>query len=96
MTKEEFETLQNNDDVLVIDIREPEELEAVPTVEGATNIPMGKVFTEAFKGNIPKDKKIVSVCMTGGRCRVLSKHLNERGFDADFLEGGLKELRAEV
>jgi len=89
MTKEELKEVMSNDDIYVIDIRESDELEAETGLEGSVHIPMGKVFTEAFKGNIPKDKKVISICKTGGRCRVLTGHLKEKGFDADFLEGGL-------
>ena len=89
MTKEELQAMLEDENLFLMDIREADELEAEEGIGGAKHIPMGKVFTEAFKGNIPKDKKVVSICKTGGRCRVLTNHLKERGFDADFLEGGL-------
>ncbi len=94
MTKQELTQNLGNEGVYLIDIREAEELEQEPMIDGAVHIPMGKVFTEAFKGNIPKDKKVISVCKTGGRCRVLTNHLKEKGFDADFLEGGLNAWAA--
>lgn len=89
MTKDELQQQLTSDEVVVLDIREAEEVAVEPGVPGSVHMPMGKVFVEAYKGTIPKDKKIVSVCKTGGRCRVLTNHLNERGFNADFLEGGL-------
>lgn len=93
MTIEEFKQKQGSDDVIILDIREPEELALEPSEPGATHMPMGKVFTEAYKGNIPKDKQVVTICKTGGRCRVVTDHLNQRGFTADHLEGGLDALR---
>lgn len=95
MTKDEFLAKQGSDDVVILDIREADELEVEPTVEGAVHMPMGKVFTEAYKGNIPKDKQVVTVCKTGGRCRVVTDHLTARGFTADHLEGGLTALRED-
>jgi rhodanese-related sulfurtransferase len=95
MTVDEFKQKQGSDDVLILDIREPEELAAESSEPGATHMPMGKVFTEAYKGTIPKDKLIVTICKTGGRCRVVTDHLNARGFTADHLAGGLDALRGE-
>jgi len=95
MTKEELKKIKGSDDVMVLDIREAEELEAEPPVGGAVHMPMGKVFTEAAKGNIPKDKKVISICKTGGRCQVLTDALKERGFNADYVEGGLEALKEE-
>ncbi len=64
------------------------------TIEGAVHIPMGKVFTEVAKGNLPKDKQIIVFCRTGGRASIVVSELQERDYDIDGLEGGLMELRA--
>ena len=77
--------------ILLLDIREADELEGMPGVEGATHMPMGKVFKEAVKGNLPKDKHIVVFCRTGGRASVVERELRERGYQIDGLEGGLDE-----
>jgi rhodanese-related sulfurtransferase len=91
MTKEEFEAL-NHDDVLLIDIREADELEAAPSPVPATHMPMGKVFTEVKKGNLAKDKPVISLCQSGGRCKIVTDKLNEMGYQADYLEGGIGVL----
>ena len=54
---------------------------------------MGKVFTEAIKGNLPKDVQIIVFCRTGGRAGVVERELCERGYLIDGLEGGLEALR---
>lgn len=92
MTKDEMETI-TADDALVIDIREAEELEALPTLPEAVHIPLSEVLAKIENGSLPKDKKIVSVCRSGGRCSLLTETLRERGYDADYLEGGLIGLQ---
>jgi rhodanese-related sulfurtransferase len=96
MKKETFaEIIKNKDKVLLLDIREPEELLGDETIADAVNMPMGKVFTEAVKGNLPKDKQIVVFCRTGGRAAIVERELRERGYQVDGLEGGLADLRTK-
>lgn len=96
MKKEEFEQiLQNEPNVLILDIREAEELWEDSTIPGTQHMPMGKVFTEAVKGNLPKDKRIVVFCRTGVRAGIVAYELSGRGYDIDGLEGGLEALRAK-
>jgi len=88
--------LAKNEEVMILDVREKEEFdqtgEALP---GAQNMPMGKVFVEAFKGNLPKDKKIITVCKSGVRCEIVAKELAKKGYDIDFLEGGADAFNKE-
>lgn len=77
-------------DVLVLDVREPHEYEVGEKIEGARNMPMGQVFVEAQKGTLPKDKKIVTVCKTGGRCEIVARELKQKGYDIEHLEGGIE------
>lgn len=96
MKKEEFEELlHNGPNVLFLDIREAEELWEDSSIPGTQHMPMGKVFTEAVKGNLPKDKQIVVFCRTGVRAGIVAHELSGRGYDIDGLEGGLEALRAK-
>lgn len=96
MQKETLTQLQaENADILLLDIREAEELDSVPTAEGATHMPMGKVFTEASKDNLPKDKHIIVFCRTGGRASVVERELRERGYHIDSIEGGIEALKSD-
>jgi len=88
MTKKEFEQA-NKDEIVVIDIREPEELIMLPSIPGAVNIPMGQILQAVENGELPKDKMIVTVCRSGGRCFVVNDELAARGYNVDYLEGGL-------
>lgn len=75
---------------LLIDVREAEEFVPEEAIPGSQNMPMGKVFTEAKKGTLPKDKKIITICKTGGRCEIVARELKQKGFDIESLEGGLE------
>lgn len=90
MTPNELKTkLENHEDMLLIDIREPHEIEASGMIPGAKNIPMGELIVEAAQGIIPKDKKIVTICRSGARCRMVMNELGPKGYDVDLLEGGM-------
>jgi len=94
MKKEIFtELIKDTSNILLLDIREADELAEDATIEGAVNMPMGKVFTEVIKGNLEKDKQIVVFCRTGGRAAIVERELRERGYEIDGLEGGLLKLR---
>jgi rhodanese-related sulfurtransferase len=82
--------LDHGGDILLLDVREADEYAAGDTLQGAQNMPMGKVFAEAKKGNLPKDKKIVTVCKTGGRCEIVARELQKQGYDIEHLEGGIE------
>ena len=93
MIKEEFKALEKDrEDLLLLDIREDEELSADTKVEGSTHMPMGKVFTETAKDNLPKDKKIIVFCRSGSRAEIVARELRAKGYDVEGLEGGLSEL----
>lgn len=79
--------------VKIIDVREADEFAAAEKIDGAENIPMGRVFIEASKGNLPKDSKIVTVCKSGMRCEIVARELRERGYDIEALEGGVEVFK---
>ena len=87
--------IAKGDDIAVLDVREADEFEGSETIPGAQNMPMGKVFVEAKKGTLPKDKKIVAVCKVGGRCDIVARELSQKGFDIEALEGGLEAWHAK-
>jgi rhodanese-related sulfurtransferase len=86
------ELLQKGAGILLLDIREKEEVdEGGRMIEGSENMPMGKVFFQAAKGLLPKDKKIVTICKSGTRCEIVARELRQKGYDIEHLEGGLDE-----
>ena len=84
--------MESNSDILLLDIREAEELTDLPTIPGATHMPMGKVFIEAGKGTLPKSKQIIVFCRTGRRAGILQQELRASGYNIDSVEGGLNEF----
>jgi len=94
MKKKTFkEIIETHNSILLLDIREQEELLIEETIPGAKSVPMGKVFTEAIQGNLSKNVQIIVFCRTGGRAGVVERELRERGYLIDGLEGGLEDLR---
>ncbi len=63
---------------VVLDVREPNELEETGTVKGAIHIPLGQL--EARLGELPKDKVILTACRSGGRASRAMALLEAKGF----------------
>jgi rhodanese-related sulfurtransferase len=86
------ELLQKGANILLLDVREKEEVdEAGGMITGSQNMPMGKVFFQATKGLLPKDKKIVTICKSGTKCEIVARELRQKGYDIEHLEGGIDE-----
>jgi rhodanese-related sulfurtransferase len=65
-------------DVVVLDVREPNELAETGTVKGAIHIPLGQL--ESRLGELPKDKVILTACRSGGRASRALTLLESKGF----------------
>lgn len=72
-------------DVFLLDCRSRREYEA-GHIEGAVNIPIDEL--RARCGEIPRDKTIWAVCLTGLRSYLACRILTQRGYDARNLSGG--------
>ena len=84
----EAKEMLQDDGVVVIDVREPNEYQA-GHVPSATLIPVNSVF--ARRDELPKDKKILFVCKMGSRSALAAEMAAAAGFPADQLynlEGG--------
>ena len=92
MTKDELDNV-DFEEVMVIDIRNDDEVDALPALEKVVHIPMSEVVKKVDDETLPKDKKIVTICGSGARCLMLNQMLTEHGYDADYLEGGMMELK---
>jgi DMSO/TMAO reductase YedYZ molybdopterin-dependent catalytic subunit len=71
---------------LLLDVREPNEwcIEHAPT---AMLMPVGRVRTRQHE--LPRDRRIVVVCRSGGRSAAVTASLRRSGFDATNLTGGM-------
>jgi rhodanese-related sulfurtransferase len=70
----------------LLDVREPDEWEA-GHAPAAVHLPMKEV--QARQDELPKDRRIVTVCRSGGRSAAVTEALNAWGFDAVNVTGGL-------
>ena len=75
-----------DDGALLLDVREPDEWGAV-RAPGAVPLPMGQVRQRQFE--LPRDRRIVVVCRSGGRSAAVTDSLRMWGFDAVNLAGGM-------
>lgn len=82
---EEFK--QNKSKYHIIDVRESDEYSA-GHIEGAVNIPLGKLMRDEKNGIVPKDKEVVVHCKSGGRGSVACQFLKQKGYNVRNLEGG--------
>jgi rhodanese-related sulfurtransferase len=74
----DIDALLAKGDVVVLDVREPNELEETGTVTGAIHIPLGQL--ESRLGELPKDKVILTACRGGGRASRALALLESKGF----------------
>ncbi len=72
---------------LLLDVREPDEW-AAGHAPDARLLPMGQV--QASVADLPKDRRIVAICRSGGRSAAVTEALNAWGLDAVNLAGGMR------
>jgi adenylyltransferase/sulfurtransferase len=83
------EMLDGDDDVFLIDVREPNEYEIV-SIPGATLIPKGEFLSGAALERLPQDKRIVLHCKSGARSAECLAVVHDAGFsDAVHVGGGV-------
>lgn len=76
----------------ILDVREPAELLAV-SIEGATNLPLGKLRTRYRE--LDKKTDWIVLCRVGQRAYNAARFLASKGFRAKVLMGGILSYRAE-
>jgi len=85
--------LDDETDFFLLDVREPHEVAAASL--GGTNIPLSKVA--ANLDAIPKDKKVVVHCKSGGRSAKATTALRQLGFDDAWnVQGGTIAWTARI
>lgn len=80
-----------NDDQILLDVRNPGELDAVGCLAGAINIPVDQLRHRMDE--LPKDKEIIIYCQVGLRGNVAYRQLVNSGFKARNLLGGYRTYR---
>jgi rhodanese-related sulfurtransferase len=79
---------QPTEQQLILDVRNPGELEKLGAIPGAINIPVDQLRDRIAE--LPKDKEILVYCMVGLRGNVAYRQLANHGFKAKNLSGGYK------
>lgn len=97
------EMIENHDDLLIVDVREPHEY-AAGHIPGALSVPRGLLEGAAdleFKHrnetlSQARARTVVTYCQSGGRSALAADTLKQMGFDkAHSLSGGLDLWQAE-
>jgi len=87
-------------DVLVVDVRDPTEVQQTGKLKGALNVSRGMLEFRADPESqyhnpaFQKDKTILLHCASGGRSALAGKTLQEMGYSTVFNIGGFKDLAA--
>ncbi len=80
---------RGEDDFVLIDVREPNEVEIV-SIPGAVLIPKGKFLDGSALADLPTDKRVVLHCKVGGRSAEALAVVKGAGFaDAVHVGGGV-------
>ncbi|MDD5757536.1 MAG: rhodanese-like domain-containing protein [Desulfobulbaceae bacterium] len=82
-----MELIQQKKDLLIIDVRSPEELRE-GKIENSTLIP----FMDIMRGNytIPQDRPLLLICAVGGRSYAAMQILAHKGYKEIYnLQGGI-------
>ena len=77
-------------DAVLLDVREPAEW-AAGHVDGAVHIPMFDLPTRLASepGDLTPERQIVVICRVGSRSAQVTAWLNQQGFQATNLDGGM-------
>lgn len=101
ISPEEAAKLVRRPGVVFIDLREPGELAASGTVEGAVHVPRGLLEFQmdpespAHKADLTDAKEIVLFCGSGGRSALAGNSLKSMGVSGVFhVPGGFPALKA--
>ncbi|HSP87416.1 MAG TPA: rhodanese-like domain-containing protein [Ignavibacteriaceae bacterium] len=96
ITQDEFKEKLKDSSIVVLDVRTDEEVKgSLPKIKSAIHIPvqqLGERFNELEKY---KDKEIIIVCRTQNRSSKATAFLNEKGFNAKCVSGGMSEYYSE-
>lgn len=81
------------DNTVIIDVREPEELERVGRIKTSTNIPLGRLRQAITAGEINQNKMIIVICAVGRRAYLVTAILRHHGYNALNFSGGFTTFK---
>jgi rhodanese-related sulfurtransferase len=86
------------EDVLIVDVRDPSEVEKSGKIKGAVNVSRGMLEFRADPESQYHDpafqqgKTVLTYCASGGRSALAGQTLKEMGYRTVYNIGGFKEL----
>ena len=84
--------------VLIVDVRDPPEVQASGKIKGAVSVSRGMLEFRADPDSpyhdpaFQKDKTVLVYCASGGRSALVGKALKDFGYATVYNLGGFKEL----
>jgi|SRR5690625_258121 len=93
ITTDEVVKILDDPNITIVDVRESFEVN-LGTIPGAKHIPLGELPTRFQE--LDKSKKHVIVCRSGNRSGVATHFLNEQGYDAYNMIGGMIYWDGEI
>lgn len=100
LSPEEVRGLLDREDVLIVDVRDPNEVQASGKLKGAVNVSRGMLEFRADPESpshnpaFRNDKTVVLYCGSGGRAALGGKTLQDLGYRNVRNAGGFQELAA--
>ncbi|MEO4000011.1 rhodanese-like domain-containing protein [Mesorhizobium sp. CAU 1732] len=97
ISPDQAQKLMREKNALVVDVRDPAEVEASGKVKGAINIPRGMLEfraddeTQYFDKSFSKDRPVIVYCASGGRSALSGKTLKDMGYTEVHNLGGFKD-----
>jgi rhodanese-related sulfurtransferase len=84
--------------VLIVDVRDPSEVQQSGKIQGAVNVSRGMLEFRAdpetpyHNAAFQRDKTVLVYCASGGRSALSGKRLKEMGYNTVYNIGAFKEL----
>ena len=92
--KQLHEKMETDSSLVILDVRNPDELVGeLGQIEGVINIPLPVLEKRMNELNKYKNNNIAVVCRSGRRSGIATDLLNENGFKAKNILGGMIEYR---
>ena len=94
----EARALMTRGNVLIVDVRDPSEVQASGKIKGAVNVSRGMLEFRADPDSpyhdpaFQTDKTVLVYCASGGRSALVGKTLKDFGYATVYNVGGFKEL----
>ena len=92
-TQELNDLFSKKSDFTLLDVRENEEI-AIAKIQSSTHIPMGQIVDRIDE--IDKNKPVIVMCHSGGRTARVCGHLEDNGYDATNLSGGINSWSINI